>query len=346
MSRSRLAQLLVVVLASSGVFAACGGPDEGADERLRAALRRTEREPREFVYEEKAGPRSYAVQGAIEDDFRYSAKVRLNDAALFEEVVSDDTVADRFLDPASVGFLAVSRPTGPAAAAVDAKQWIVDPAGAPILLTSAGSERRIGDDPVVDSLTVFRYIEQVLRQQRVVEFDENSLEYRPQEDPFPKPKEGSDVVRFDFFPPKLPKASDSAGSANQAVPGPQHFRKMVVYVKDGKVIRILEKFDVVGKLDELRRNYDLDLDPAVDSTRQAAIAVDAINFVRKGQGEQPIRPREMSLSLTKIGEDVKVALPSTGTVAGDVSFLRNRGKAARTPTSTTTAPPGGTASGA
>jgi hypothetical protein len=194
-------------------------------------------------------------------------------------------------------------------------------------------------------LTVFRYIEQVLRQQRVVEFDENSLEYRPQEDPFPKPKENSDVVRFDFFPPKLPKASDTAGSANQAVPGPQHFRKMVVYVRGGKIIRVLEQFDVIGKLDELRRNYDLELDGSGDRQRQAAIAIEAINAVRRGQGEQPIRPRQMSLSLDKVGTDVKVALPESGTVAGDVSFLRNRGKAARTPASTTTtAPAGGAAS--
>lgn len=345
MIRSRVVRVVALVLASSGMLAACGGPDEGADDRLRAAIRATEREPREFVYEEKAGPRTYAVQGAIEDDFRYSAKLKLNDAALFEEVVSDDTVADRFLDPEGAGFLALSPPTGPAAAALGAKQWIVDQAGAPILLTSANTERRLGDDPVVDSLTVFRYIDQVLRQQRVVEFDENSLEYRPQEDPFPKPKEGSDVVRFDFFPPKLPKASDSAGAANQAVPGPQHFRKMVVYVEDGKIIRILEQFDVVGKLDELRRNYDLELDAAVDPTRQAAVAIDAINVVRKGQGEQPIRARDMSLSFTKVGEDVKVALPTSGTVAGDVSFLRNRGKGARTPTSTTTVPAGGASSG-
>ena len=340
MSRTRRlvsAALAVAALAAAG---ACGSPDEGADDRLRDAIRATEREPREYVYEERAGARSYAVKGAVEDDFRYSAKVTLNDAALFEEVVSDDTVADRFLDPASVGFLAVSAPAGPAASAIANRQWVVDPAGAPILLTSASNERRIGDDPVIDSLTVFRYIELVLRQQRVVEFDENSLEYRPQEDPFPKPKDGSDVVRFDFFPPKLPKASDTAGT-NQAVPGPQHFRKMVVYVQDGKIIRVLERFDVVDKLDELRRNYDLELDASVGPERQAAIAIEAINAVRKGQGEQPIRPREMSLTLSKVGTDVTVALPQSGTVSGDVSFLRNRGKLARTPSSTTTTAPAG-----
>ena len=114
---------------------------------------------------------------------------------------------------------------------------------------------------------------------------------------------------------------------------------MVVYVEDGKIIRVLEKFDVVGKLDELRRNYDLELDDAVDRTRQAAIAIEAINAVRRGQGEQAIRAREMSLSLSKIGDEVRVALPESGTVAADVSFLRNRGLGARTPTSTTTTAP-------
>ena len=327
---------LAVALA---VLGACGGPDEGADDRLRAAIRATEREPRVFTYRESAGGREYAVQGAVEDDFRYSAKVTLNEAPLFEEVVSDDTVADRFIDPTAVGFLAIAAPPADVAQAVAAKQWIVDEAGAPVLLVSATTERRLGDDPIVDALTVFRYIEQVLRQQRVVEFDENSLEYRPQEDPFPKPKESSDVIRYDFFPPKLPKATDSAGSANQAVPGPQHFRKMVVYVEDGRIIRVLEQFDVVGKLDELERNYDLDLDDELDPKRQAAIAIEAINAVRRGQGEDPIRPREMSLSLTEIGTEVTVELPESATTAGDLSFLRNRGKGARTASATTTTAP-------
>lgn len=339
MRRRRLPAYALALMALTSLLGACGSPDEGADDRLRAAIRATEREPRVFTYEEKAGGRTYAVQGKVEDDFRYSAKVKLNDSPLLEEVVSDDTVADRFVEPTSVGFLAIAPPPAPVAAAIQAKQWIVDPAGAPVLLVSANTERRLGDDPVVDSLTVFRYIEQVLRQQRVVEFDENSLEYRPQEDPFPKPKENSDLVRFDFFPPKLPKASDTAGSANQAVPGPQHFRKMVVYVEDGRIIRVIEQFDVVGKLDELRRNYDLELDAESDPKRQAAIAVEAINAVRRGQGEDPIRVREMSLSLSDIGSKVEVDLPPSGGVTADLSFLRNRGAGARTASATTTTVP-------
>lgn len=342
MRRRRFWAVTLAVTVAASVLAACGGPDEGADDRLREAIRATEREPRGFTYKESAGGRTYAVQGQVEDDFRYSAKVTLNDDPLLEEVVSDDTVADRFVEPTAVGFLAIAPPPGPVAAAIQAKKWIVDPAGAPLLLVSANTERRLGDDPIVDSLTVFRYIEQVLRQQRVVEFDENSLEYRPQEDPFPKPKENSDVVRFDFFPPKLPKASDTAGAANQAVPGPQHFRKMVVYVEDGRIIRVIEQFDVVGKLDELRRNYDLELDAELDRERQAAIAVDAINAVRRGQGEDPIRAREMSLSLSAIGTDVSVQLPESGGVTGDLSFLRNRGTGARTASATTTTAPAST----
>jgi hypothetical protein len=336
--RRRSVRLGAILLLVATMAAACGSPDEGADDRLRAAIRSTERQPREFVYEEEVANRRYAVKGVVEDDFRYSAKVTLNDAGLYEEVVSDDTVAARFVDPASIGFLAIGAPGGAAAGAVAAKQWVVDEAGAPVLLASATVERQIGQDPIVDALTSFRYVEQVLRQQRVVEFDENSLEYRPQEDPFPKPKDNSSVVRFDFFPPKLPKATDSAG-ANQAVPGPQHFRKMVVYVQDGRIIRILEQFDVIGKLDELRRNYDLQLDDEVSPERQAAVAIEAINAVRRGQGQDPIRPREMSLTLTKIGDEVAVELPETNAVAGDVSFLRNRGRAARLPTATTTTAP-------
>jgi hypothetical protein len=337
---SRRAWLLVVV-AMAMLASSCGSPDEGADDKLRAAIRATEKVSRTFSYEEKAGSHAFAVEGAVEDDFRYTAKVKLNDSPLFEEVVDDDAVADRLLEADSIGFLALPGVSAtPAAKALVNRQWVLDPTGAPVLLVSANTVRRLGDDPVVDSLTVFRYLELVLRQQRVVKFDKNSLEYRPQEDPFPTPKAGSDVIRYDFFPPKLPKASDTAGTANQAVPGPQHFRKMVVYVRKGRIIRVLEQFDVVGKLDELKRNYDLQPDPAVPAAKQAAIAIDAINVVRRGQGEQPIRPREMSLSLTKLGDAVKVALPAEATLTGDLSILRNRGKQARRATTSTTVPPG------
>ena len=135
---------------------------------------------------------------------------------------------------------------------------MLDPTGAPSLLPSATEHHPLGADPVFDALTVFRYVEQAIRgAQRVHEFNADALDYKPKDDPFPKPKKHSGVVRFDFDRPRLPRPQDvTSGSVNQAIPAANQFRKMAVYVKDGRVIQVLEQMDVVSRLAELQRNYN------------------------------------------------------------------------------------------
>lgn len=339
--RSRISMAVLVVVLAGGLTA-CGERDRGVVEDLEAALARTERQSRSFLYSEDLGRRNVAVRGAVEDDFRFDAAVQENNQRLLEQVVRDDAVAVRLFEPDAIGSFAADLSSAPpdTVEALKSQKWVVDPVAAPNLLIARNEQVVTGDDPVYDALTVFSYVRQVIRQQDVRKFDENSLDYRPKEDPFPKPKESSDVDRYDFVPGRLPRSTDVAAGANQAVPAMQHFRKMAVYVRKGVVIRVLEDIDVVGRLDDLRRNYDLDIDDA-DADLAVSVAIDGINKVRQGQGLDLIRVRTMSYSLSEIGGDVEVALPQEDVVGGDLSFLRATTKRRRggNPPAATTVPP-------
>lgn len=315
----RRLQRVVLAGALAVAVAACGGPDSGAEEEVRAAIARTERGPRGFVFEEQPLDGSQVeVRGVIEDDFRYKARVLRDGAPAADYVVSDDAVAVRFLDQTAADAAAARAGSPEVADALRARRWVLDPAGAPDV--TALEREETGTDPVLGALTTLRYVERVFREMRVREFNENALDYRPREDTFPKPKRGSPVERFDVERAPVPRPTD-AGGANQAVPGPASFRKMSVYVQDGRVVRVLEDMDVVGRLDDLQRNYGIKLDDGRSAREAARIAIDAINAVRKGQGQDPVRVRKMAFEVVDPGRDVSVDLPVGDVVEGSLAFL-------------------------
>jgi hypothetical protein len=316
-------------------LAACGKPDESVARELRLALDRTERLSREFVYEEVADDRNVAVRGVIDDDFRFKARVDVNGQPALEETVSDDAVANRLLQPALLPLF--QAPSSLAVASVSADRavdalssghWVLDKAGAPPLVNRSGDRLNLGADPVHDSLTVFGYVENAMRLTRVRKYDKFDLEYRPAEDPFPRPTKESGVTRYDFVRARVPRPSDAAGG-NQVVPGITSFRKMAVYVKDGLVIDIREDVDVVSRLRDLSKNYNIDLNrPGLTDQEAVKIAVDAINAVLRGQGNEPIRVRKMRLQFRNVGAEASVALPTDGVIEADLSVLRGRGRSA------------------
>jgi hypothetical protein len=235
--------------------------------------------------------------------------------------------------------------------AILAHQWVADPVGAPSLLPSTSEKHALGSDPIYDSLTVFRYVEQAIREGfRTRKFNPDDLDYKPSEDPFPKPAQGSDVERYDITRLRLPRPQDLAGaSTNQVIPGTRHFRKMSVYVKDGFVIQVLEQVDVASRLDDLQKNYDVNIPKSLPEARRIQVAIDSINAVRRGQGIDPIRVRTMSLQFQGLGTRTRVALPAAA-VTGSLAAFENRGRRApagdtageqATPPTTTTAAPAG-----
>jgi hypothetical protein len=357
---------MVTALGLSG----CKGATD-AEKRLREALRNTEKLSNTFLYKEtvydKAGKHETDVRGLVEDDFRYKARVALDGKPILDEVVSDDALAVRFLEPASMGQF-LRKPTkakqsgsgvgggGSASADADAdgggsstgfpgdtpgppgpgepaaaevlasRRWVLDSAGAPAAFATASTDQTLGDDPIADARAVFAYVDRAINEAvRVVEWNPESLEYRKDEDPFETPKARSGVTRYDFERPNLPKASQTGGGANQVTPDTRHFRKMSVYVKDKRIIRVAEKIDVESRLDDLERIYDTKFPKDRSPAEVAAIAVEALNVIRTGQGQDPIRMRDMEFSLKDLGADMKVDMP-TDTMKAGLALLQNRGR--------------------
>jgi hypothetical protein len=292
----------------------------------------------------------------VEDDFRYKARVAYDGFPVVDEVVSDDALAVRFVEPNRLpdfvrrpkkkqqGGTGVgsSQPTGPstddAPRAVDpkvlealrARRWVLDKAGAPAVFGAAEESRLLGEDPVLDSLDVFAYVEQAIDEaRRIFVFNPESLEYRADEDPFPTPKKGSGVTRYDFDRPNLPRAADTAGG-NQVTPDTRHFRKMSVYVKGGRVIAVREVVDVESRLEDLSEIYETKFPKDRQPAELAVVAVDALNIIRRGQGQDPIRLRSMSYELDDLGVAVKVDMPGE-VIEAPLAVLASRGRPADAP---------------
>jgi hypothetical protein len=312
---------------------ACGPRRKTDAQAVRAALARTAAVPRGFVYSTDEAGRKTVVRGQIDDDLRYKADLALDGTPVFEEVAVDDAAADRFLDERAMKLLL--RP-GMSVSGVPMETWLIDAAGAPSLLSSAGARRVLGDDPVIDALTVFRHVDQVLTDGGGAHrFNPDSLDYRPQEDPFPRPAKGSGLIRYDFERAKLPRPEDAVGGGARAVPGPANFRRVSVYVRDGRVVQVLETMDIPTRIRELRRLYNLGLPDRGTADELVPLIVTRLNQLRRATGGDPIRLQSLSVQFLNLGKDVAISLPG-GAGGTDLSVFRNRGKAATRGAGTTT----------
>ena len=269
------------------------------------------------------------VRGLMEDDFRFKARLSIDGEDALDEVVADDAFAVRFIDPEGVPFFTGSGFDPKTRALLEAKYWVEDPTGAPPLGDAAVSDRLLGLDPIVDSLSVIPYAQDAISQSAEVEtFNEERLDYRPAEDPFPRPAKGSGVVRWDVKPTALPRADAAeTGNGNVSLARPSVFRKMAIYIKDGRVVQIREqlaaKFDLLDKLKNYIQRYADKLDAAaaertksqIQDVENDPVALEtllniALNQIRIIAGEQPIRFRSMIYELSRQGEKVKAELPT------------------------------------
>lgn len=327
MSARRRRCVIAIVATATMASSACGARRVTVANEVRAALDRTSASSRGLVYKLQEGTRTVVVRAQVEDDLRYKADLSVDGVAGLEEVAVDDTLADRVVDDSVERLVVRPGATVPAdlSAAVDAHQWVTDPEGAPSLLPSATAKRTPGDDPVLDAVTVLRHVRKELDDAGGAHrFNPDSLDYRPQEDPFPRPDKGAGVVRYDFERPRLPRPEDAIAGQARALPGPANFRRVSVYVQHGRVVQVLETMDVATRLRELGRLYDLGLPPKATTAEAVRLVVTRLNQLRLGTGLEPIRLQTMSVQLVGIGSAVHVAVPGGG-VSGSLAFLRNRG---------------------
>ena len=348
-------------------LAGCGERENLKDEVL-AAIAATREGSYRLQYEETRpnitedgpdGEQKVAVAGLVEDDFRFKARVDFNGQDGFDEVVADDTLAMRFIDPSRVNPLVnkekvaeENKPTELKVSSLEvlqSRRWVVDSSGAPAVSAVAAGEGGLGKDPVLDAITVLAYVERALVTAVAVErFDVEDITpvYSSSEDTFPKPERGSGVTRYDLRRPKLPPPSQQANAADgTGRPQTQHFRRMAIYVKDGKVVQVREATDIRGKAvndtlkyfrtalreskapAQVRKVFDDAVNSAPEAQRGLALQLIMNGFLQT-IGEDPILMRTMNLELRDHGADIKVDLPTEDVVAGSLGFLvvSERGK--------------------
>ena len=291
-----------------------------------------------FVYNENIAGQDVVVRGIIEDDFRYKARLTLNDADVLDEVVNDDTLAVRFLDPAVVPNFVNSGASSTTVTALSQRRWVIDRTGAPPARLPLTDAKFAGVDPVVDSLAVLSYAREAITQgTRLRKYNPESLDYRPAEDPFPTPKENSGIERWDVEAPAFPKPDVLTQTTNTdaAFADVAHFRKLSVYVQDNRIIQVRERIAAEGKvlekfgeyLEGFARQGGPELEEQVsqiidrfEGQERAQLLLQAYNAGLKTRGRAPIRFRTLSYELRDLGAKVQVGLP-IDVVEGKLDFF-------------------------
>ena len=388
--------LTLTVLLIAPVLA-CGEP-ETEEDRLLAAISRTDRLAYNFVYEDTRESLTDAlsntasevgglpegvevpegafgetavfdesvVQGVVEDDFRFKVQLSVEDRPTMEKVVSDDTVAVRFLDPSSVTRFvdravadqvetSTDREGISVPEALQSGRWVIDPEGAPQQLLGIAADRDQGVDPILDALTTFTYVRAAIdKAQSVERFSTDSLDpaYRRSEDPFPAPDDDSGVIRYDLRRPVLPPVGAIGASGQPDLPSTEHFRKMAIYVNDdGHVFQVLERVEITGtQVKEFRTYFNAFLEDIFAEDPQGEAQLEAIKDAQERilrdqdekalgafllsawstgaaqSGGDPVEVRTLRLDLQDLGEPNKVELPTGDVVTGNLAVLVGTGR--------------------
>jgi hypothetical protein len=321
----RRAGALVLVLVVALAGSACGRDRVRPEDALRAATARVNRQARSIVYRESSAGGTVEARVALADDFRYRAAVDVDGALAFEEIVNDDALAVRVVDVGRIGRFLRSAPASGPLAVPTTGGWVVDPMGAPELHVSTQTADSV-TDPVLDAIEIFDHVQRAVDRGKLVRFDPEDLQYRPQEDPFPRPE--SDVIRYDLLQPRLPRPE---GLGVRTLPGIEHFRKLSVYVLDGRVRTVRERIDIVPRLDQLLDLYDFPVDRKGSTDEIAAKALEALNKARATVGQAPVRERVVTVEVEEGAQPPNVTVPGDARQA-DLSVLVNRGRQGRTAT--------------
>jgi hypothetical protein len=360
-SITRVLGVGIVGLVLAGGLGACGDKEELRDEVL-AALRRTDTLSYKFVYVDDRPAATFPgapppqpdieVQGLVQDDFRFKARVAMNKVPSFDEVVDDDLLAMRFLEPGRLEPLVNKSKLAEAdtktdvegvdsLAALQSRRWVIDETAAPSVTVGRVREASLGQDPVLDSITVLTYVEAAIREAFAVEeysADDVAPAYSSSEDDFPKPQEHSGVTRYDLRRPKLPPPGQQAGLSTNGRPQTRHFRRMSIYVKDGRVIQVREAVDVKGRFlkDVLKyaKTYakvsgastkDIaEFEAAIKAAplaQQGSLVLEGLSLALSSTGDEPILQRRMTLDLRDLGKVVVVDLPTQDVVKGGLGYL-------------------------
>lgn len=343
----------LVSLIAATSLAGCTQPERKI-EVVQTAVATTRRHAAEFAYTDARDDRVVTVAGVVEDDFRFKALVSINGSPAYEEIAYDDALALRFHDTAllpelidrtriDTADISTELKGVTAVQALQTRRWVIDDDGAPPVTAFGTAANEIGTDPVFDALTALRYVEKSLSEAfSVEEWREEDLNptYSRTEDFFPKPEEGSGVTRYDLARLFLPAAGEAAGSGGQrSLASTKNFRKMAIYVKDGRIIRVLERIEVVGKFtadveeytrallketrapESLSQEFEAITRGADDETLGRRL-LDFLNKLLIGLGVPPVPARTMSFEFKpSTGAPASVTLPTEDVVKGSLEVM-------------------------
>jgi len=348
---TRRVRLVAVVALAALALVACNRRDTFLDEVL-DAVDSARQQAATFVYTDLRPDGTLRVQGVIEDDFRYKAAVEIDGTPAYEQIVFDDTLAVRFLDPAHLRSVLSARATEAdlstelegftALDVLRSGRWVLDDSGAPLVSAISTAVGDLGRDPVLDAVTALDYVaEAASRSISVERWSDDSLDptYPTSEDDFPRPEDGSGVTRYDLRRPDLPAISENTGDVGGiGLPGVAHFRKMAIYVKDGRIIEVREEIEATGRRLEqfldysraaidvfsfdatFKEQFETAVAAAVTEQDLADVLFAGINTAIVSLGQDPITRRSMVLSLIE-GDRLPVALPGADLVAGSLAVL-------------------------
>jgi hypothetical protein len=290
-------RVLPVVALLALLMSGCKKIGSKKDDAL-AAIYKTETVPRTFTYTVDGNDR---VTGAIADDYRWRVRAVLPGRGYVEEVAFDDALAVRTDDP---GYTSGAEHT------VAPNEWVVDPKANNDLWSNEADS-----SPMSDALTVLRYVRGAINESAdVVTFNPQSQDYRPKFDPFPKPVAG--VERYDVVPPALkPRdVSTAVGQASQ-LPGVRYFRRMSLYVKDGRITEIREQISVYSALSDPRSHiaarigdYGITL-PKGSLHTQARYLENALSTTAQRLGLSAVEDRTLDVTFGISGDVPDVELP-------------------------------------
>jgi hypothetical protein len=360
--------MLVGLLLVSLLVPACTKRDDATSELL-GILNRATGSSYRLQYSESTTGQKLVVKTAVEDDLRYQADVTLEGKSVSSEIVRDDARALRFFNyeqasriylatvapvvPAAVPALSPSPSVSPAPAPsatpadvtvtpavanggleqLRSGDWVVDKVGATNLANTSSVSVKAGKDPVVDALTLFRYVQSAINggggpsSSAVVKFNPESIDYNPRFDPFQHPDAAHGELRYDVVPPELPPRDTSITSASQLIqglPGVSYFRHLSVYVRSGLPTRIQESISIERRLsdpqnDLIQRLADVGTKisntlPLKERATAVLAALKRLEKDRPAATTQEIRPRELRADFTETGGAVKVTLPDGATI--------------------------------
>ena len=164
---------------------------------------RTNRVARHFNETSLIAGRRLAIDGIVEDDYRYQATVLVDGSPVYSEVVADDARYVRVFSPELVvpdGRASELGALDPAYEAALSGNWVVDPKGAPGDFRSTTKQVAVPLNPSL-VLGAVRFLEgtRELTARGTTEYNTDAINYLPKNDKFIKVKVAN-AKRYDVLP--------------------------------------------------------------------------------------------------------------------------------------------------